>query len=58
MADSNGPSGNDEDFKRRTQHSDHLITLIANSGQASQAWLKFLITIQGALWPPHMATLR
>lgn len=32
-----------------TNHSDHLLKMITASGESARAWLKFLITTQGAL---------
>ena len=38
-----------EDFERHKLHSEQLVTLIVHAVGTSQAWLRFLITVQGAL---------
>jgi hypothetical protein len=47
MADKNDSST--DHFERQKYQSEQLVTLIAPAVQTSAAWLKFLITVQGAL---------
>jgi hypothetical protein len=42
-------SGGTDKDRSEVKHSDHLITLVGSSGQASQTWLRFLVTIEGAM---------
>src|SRR5262245_33816277 len=47
MADGKGSPAGDPD--RQKMHSEQLVTLIIAADETSQAWLKFLVTVQGAL---------
>ena len=35
--------------EKSVAHSDHIVQMIIHSGHTTQAWLKFLITVEGAL---------